>query len=115
MASDEQNVSSTTDPISVLTISPHSTVDLADIKGDENEDAESMAVGSGALLTNQNFLSVGKVEHFLFTLYLTDPSLVRHVRTQLEKEKMVELTLSQKTNFTLFQIERVCRRQFQIW
>ena len=26
-----------------------------------------------------------------------------------------ELTLSQTTNFTLFQTERVCRRQFQIW
>ena len=25
------------------------------------------------------------------------------------------LTLSQTTNFKLFQIERVCRRQFQIW
>ena len=45
-------------------------------------------------------------KRFTFDLWKTKSKLLGYFSS---------LTLSQTTNFTLFQTERVCRRQFQIW
>ena len=44
-------------------------------------------------------------EQFVLVLRHVDKNLVAH-------EEFIGLTLSQTTNFRLFQTERVCRRQF---
>ena len=47
-----------------------------------------------------------KIQPTTNSLYLTSLNLVPHV---------VRFTLSRTTNFRLFQTERVCRQQFQVW
>ena len=65
----------------------------------------------------QNFIAVGfdSKNLLLQRLLMTFRKMV--LKTAREREEMLVtsiLNLSQKTNFRLFQIERVCRRHFQI-
>ena len=54
--------------------------------------------------------SVHYEQFFLFLTALSKDLLCRHIKAQLCSGK--GLTLSQTTNFRLFQTKRVCRQQF---
>ena len=79
-------------------------------------------------ITRRQILDFSKLKELADVNFKFDENgkkLSEHVETLWEKEKLlgtsnfsfshsVFLTLSQTTNFRLFQTERVCRRQFQI-
>ena len=77
-------------------------------------------VGKGEIAGYQNFLHFPQCfQAFPREILTTSVIFILSSALNLDQSKILyygkELTLSQMTNFTLFQTERVCRRHFKLW